>query len=390
MRTTAREHARGHRREPAYGTDEFLAHLAHELRNPLAPIRAAAEVLQASRADSEVERARAIIVRQIDHMVRIVDDLLDVSRITNDKISLRIAPVDLDEVIDAALETTQPLITTRRHFLSVARAEAPARLDGDLSRLAQALAALLTNAAKFTPPGGTIHVSAALERDTVAIKVADTGIGIDPRVLPVIFEPFVQGDQPEEWTTSGLGIGLTLARRLVEMHGGVLEASSGGYGQGATFTMTLPLTDTIAPRNGNTTAAPGALPVEQRRVLVVDDNEDAAEMLAALVSAWGHVPRVAHDGLDAIDVARTFQPDIVLLDLGLPRVNGFDTARRMREEQWSRSTFIVAVTGWGRDTDRERTREAGFDEHLVKPVSMDALREILARPLARHQTAQAG
>jgi signal transduction histidine kinase len=359
--------------------DEFLASLAHELRNPLAPVRAAAELLGIpGRSEAEVERARAIIVRQIEHMTRLVDDLLDVSRITTDKLILRRSAVTLADIVAAAVETSQPFITERRHSLEVALPPGDVPLDADLPRLAQALSNLLTNAAKYTAPGGAIRLTATTGEDTVTIHVIDSGIGIDPEVLPIIFDLFIQGDQPADWSTSGLGIGLTLARRLVQMHGGSLDATSPGRGMGSTFLVTLPLSTRSTSTMNLDTHVPTETGSDGRRVLIVDDNEDAAEMLAELVKAWGHSARVAHDGLNAMDVGRDYHPEVVLLDLGLPRVDGFEIARNMRSEPWGSSARIVAVTGWGRDSDRQRSRDAGFDEHLVKPVSVDLLRTMLA------------
>jgi signal transduction histidine kinase len=364
--------------------DEFLASLAHELRNPLAPIRAAAELLRLeNKTDATIARARTIIARQIEHMTRLVDDLLDVSRITSDKLKLRLASVRLSEVVAAAIETSQPMITERGHQLTVVLPNRDVVLDADLPRLSQALSNLLTNAAKYTAPGGDIRIVAEAQDDAVMLRVVDSGMGIEADVLPVIFDLFIQGDQPTDWTTSGLGIGLTLARRLVQMHGGTLEAMSAGRDQGSTFLLMLPLSKTMAASASTSSSNPADPAAESRRVLIVDDNEDAAEMLSVLVEAWGHSARVARDGIEAMDVARAYEPEFVLLDLGLPRANGFDVARDMRAEPWGRSARIIAVTGWGRDADKQRSRDAGFDEHLVKPVPTDHLKALLSQPPGR-------
>jgi nitrogen-specific signal transduction histidine kinase/CheY-like chemotaxis protein len=364
--------------------DEFLASLAHELRNPLAPIRAAAELLRLeNKTDATIARARTIIARQIEHMTRLVDDLLDVSRITSDKLKLRLASVRLSEVVAAAIETSQPMITERGHQLTVVLPNRDVVLDADLPRLSQALSNLLTNAAKYTAPGGDIRIVAEAQDDAVMLRVVDSGMGIEADVLPVIFDLFIQGDQPTDWTTSGLGIGLTLARRLVQMHVGTLEAMSAGRDQGSTFLLMLPLSKTMAASASTSSSNPADPAAESRRVLIVGDNEDAAEMLSVLVEAWGHSARVARDGIEAMDVARAYEPEFVLLDLGLPRANGFDVARGMRAEPWGRSARIIAVTGWGRDADKQRSRDAGFDEHLVKPVPTDHLKALLSQPPGR-------
>ena len=358
--------------------DEFLASLAHELRNPLAPIRAAVEVLRLSTVtERESDQARAIVVRQVAHMARLIDDLLDVSRITCDKLVLRPTTIELAHIVATAVETSRPVIAERQHTLSTTLPAAPVRLYADPARLAQVLSNLLTNAAKYTPANGDVRIVAEAGDAELVIRVVDNGIGITKEALPRIFDLFVQGQHSSEHLDGGLGIGLTLARRLVEMHGGTLEAESAGPGHGSQFIVRLPILDDRAPQlhAGETLEAD---PVPGRRVLVVDDNQDAAEMLSVMLSAWGHETRMAHDGHAALDVGQAFAPDVVLLDLGLPGLDGYATAERIRETSWGGQTLLVAVTGWGQDSDIERSRAAGFDHHLVKPVAPEVLQAVVA------------
>jgi signal transduction histidine kinase len=356
--------------------DEFIASLAHELRNPLAPIRSAVEILQIGSA-SDADAARAVIVRQVDQMTRLIDDLLDVSRITCDKLILRLSRVELASVVATAVETSRPLIDERCHTLTIRLPSPPVVLEADSARLAQVLSNLLTNAAKYTPPGGDVQLTAEVQDTEVVIRVLDNGIGIDADMLPRVFELFMQGDHPYERSGGGLGIGLTLARRLVEMHGGRLEARSDGAERGSEFSVRLPLA--VRPTREATLEREqeGELP-SRRRILVVDDNRDAAEMLAIMLGAWGQETRVAHDGREALAVAGAFQPDIVLLDIGLPDLDGYEIGRRLRTEPWGQRALLVAVTGWGQESDLERSRHAGFDRHLVKPVVPRVLRELIA------------
>jgi signal transduction histidine kinase len=358
--------------------DEFLASLAHELRNPLAPIRSAVEILKIEHAPkADGDRARAVVVRQVEHMTRLIDDLLDVSRITCDKLILQPSRVELAQVVATAVETSRPIIAERGHTLWVNLPAAPVVLEADPARLSQVLSNLLTNAAKYTAPGGNIQITADVEQAEAVIHVIDNGIGIEPEMLSRVFELFMQGTHPFERPAGGLGIGLTLARRLVEMHGGTLEADSAGLGRGSRFSVRLALPNgepgVVSPAGEFDVPLPAS-----RRILVVDDNQDAAEMLAMMLTAWGQETRVAHDGLAALDAATEFQPEVVLLDIGLPQLDGYDTARRMRQQAWGRAALLVAVTGWGQESDLERSREAGFDHHLVKPVAPHALRGLLA------------
>ena len=359
--------------------DEFLATLAHELRNPLAPIRNALQLLQLRPAEDPTERAaQDILDRQVTHMVRLIDDLLDVSRITRGKLELRRQPVELSRVIEQALETSRPHLSQQ---LTVTLPGDAVRLDADPVRLAQVLSNLLNNAAKFTPKSGRIEVAAQLEGGMVAIRVRDNGVGIAPEHLPGLFRIFSQAETALERSKGGLGIGLSLARSLVELHDGTIEARSEGPGKGAEFVVRLPvlaLPDAAAlPPPAPRAAYAGAV----RRVLVVDDVQDNVDSLAALLRGDGNVVETAADGLEAVEKAETFKPDLILLDLGLPNLNGFEACQLIRRKPWGRGIVIVALTGWGQDEDRRRTLGAGFDAHLVKPVHYDALREVLASPL---------
>jgi PAS domain S-box-containing protein len=363
--------------------DEFLAMLAHELRNPLAPIRNALYILKLPGASETVaERARALMERQVEHMVRLVDDLLDVSRIMRGKIELRREPVELATVVARAVETSQPVFEAEGHELTVTVAPEPLPLDGDLVRLAQVVSNLLNNAAKYTERGGKVWLTGGREGDQAVVRVRDTGVGIALDMLPVIFDMFVQADRRTKNSQGGMGIGLTLVRRLVELHGGSVEAHSAGLGQGSEFVVRLPLTHRTGDANGREEPA-GQSPAGEaapRRVLVVDDNVDAADSLALLLRMEGHAVTVAHDGLTALTQAAADPPELALLDIGMPKMDGYELARRFRADPALRDVVLVALTGWGQDEDRRRTREAGFDHHLVKPVEPEALHGLLRRP----------
>jgi signal transduction histidine kinase/ActR/RegA family two-component response regulator len=358
--------------------DEFLATLAHELRNPLAPIRNGLQVLRLSGKETGVvAEARSMMERQLSQMVRLVDDLLDVSRISRNKLDLKKQRVTLAAVVHSAVETSRPLVEQSRHSLTVALPPDPVYLDADLVRLAQVFSNLLNNAAKYTEPGGRIWLTAEVVGHEVAVRVRDTGLGIPADALPRIFEMFSQVDRNMERSQGGLGIGLTLVRRLVEMHGGTVEARSDGPGKGSEFTVRLPLAaDGEVGRRAETADDGPAAP--KRRILIVDDNHDSAMSLGMMLDLMGNETRTAHDGLAAFEAAGTFRPDVILLDIGLPKLNGYDTCRRIREQPWGQAMVIVALTGWGQDEDRRRSKEAGFDHHLVKPVEADALAKLLA------------
>jgi PAS domain S-box-containing protein len=359
--------------------DEFLAMLAHELRNPLAPIRNALHLLGVPGASPDALRtAREMMERQVQHMVRLVDDLLDVSRITRGKVQLRLEQVEVSALIQRAAEAARPHIESKGQVFAVSLPAEPIPLYADPTRLDQVLLNLLNNAAKFTDPGGRIEISASRQNGGVRISVRDTGIGIDRELLPRIFEPFMQGDQSLDRSQGGLGVGLTLARSLVEMHGGTLTAFSEGSGRGSELVVWLPLRREPVARPGEK-GSPGERGGDRpgRRVLVVDDNRDSAESIALLAEIWGHEVQTVHDGPSALDAAASSLPEVVLLDIGLPGMDGYEVARRLRQE-WGKKLVLIAMTGYGMDEDRRRSRDAGFDHHLVKPVDPEALRVLLA------------
>ncbi|MGZ8255656.1 MAG: PAS domain S-box protein [Burkholderiaceae bacterium] len=357
--------------------DEFLAMLAHELRNPLAPIRNSLQYLQLKGPDTaELQSARDIIDRQVRQLVRLVDDLLDVSRISRGKIDLQRQRINLNMVVESAVESSRPLIDANDHCLVVRLPASPVEIDADMTRLVQVLQNLLNNAAKYTPHGGRIELSAAVEAGEVVIRVCDNGIGIPPDLVNRVFEMFMQLDRRIERSSGGLGIGLTLVQRLVELHGGRVEAFSEGPGRGSTFVVHLPLPSAAALRGPlRVAAAPEARrPV---KVLIVDDNRDGADSLAMTLTALGHLVRVEYDGRLGVEAAAAWKPDIALLDIGLPGINGYEVARSLRLAEATRDTVLVAVTGWGQPEDRRRSAQAGFDHHLVKPVDPLHLRVLL-------------
>ena len=359
--------------------DEFLAMLGHELRNPLAPIRNALEILKLEGAPAAARsQAQQLIGRQVQHLVRLVDDLLDVSRIMQGKIELRHERIPLATVVERAIETAQPTIDARGHRLAVSLPAEPVFIHGDLIRLAQVLSNLLVNAAKYTPQAGEIRLAASTGHDQLRIRVKDTGIGMPPELLPKVFDFFVQGSRSLERSQGGLGIGLTLVKRLVEMHGGTVAAHSAGAGKGSELIVDLPLPDQSAADDVLAAGGVGsAVGGRRRRVLVVDDNVDAAESAAALLSIWGHEARTVHDGLSVLRQVKEFRPEIVLLDIGLPGKNGYDVARELRALPASPVRLIAAMTGYGQAEDRQRSAEAGFDVHLTKPLDLEQLRDLL-------------
>jgi CheY-like chemotaxis protein len=367
-------------RETDNRKDEFLATLAHELRNPLAPIRNALEIMRVDgHHGSAVEQAaRLMIERQLEQMVRLIDDLLDVSRITRGRLELRKERVELADVVRSAVDTARPLIDSARHELTVELQPDPIYLDADPIRLAQVLSNLLNNAARYTEAGGHIWVAARQQGDDVEITVRDTGVGIPADALPWIFDMFAQVDESLERSQSGLGIGLTLVKRLVEMHGGTVEARSEGSGQGAVFTVRLPRATEPARRPQPIEIEPRLPYSVARRILVADDNRDAAESMGMLLRLMGNEVRTVHDGIKAVEEAATFRPDVILLDIGMPRLNGYDAARLIREQRWSTGTMIVALTGWGQDEDKRRAAEAGFDRHFTKPLDPAELQKLIS------------
>lgn len=359
--------------------DEFLATLAHELRNPLAPIRNAVHILQRrTDASPDLEWAHGVIARQVTHMARLIDDLMDVARITRGALDLRLERVDIQTIIRDALETSRPMIEANHHDLSVILPNSAVQVEVDPVRLSQVFSNLLNNASKYTPPGGRIQLRARLEGDGLAITVTDNGIGIPETMLSWIFEPFSQIEPSTRRPEGGLGIGLALARRLVQMHGGKLVASSSGVGMGSAFTVYLPVMSAqpAAPAQPVKIQTPPPIPTLRRRVLVADDNHDSALSLTFLLNADGYEARIAGDGMQALEIFNEFRPDIALLDIGLPGLNGYEIARQIRiQVDWD--VILIAITGWGSAEHRRRSAAAGFDCHLVKPVDPQALSQLL-------------
>ncbi|HUP08575.1 MAG TPA: ATP-binding protein [Caldimonas sp.] len=363
--------------------DEFLATLAHELRNPLSPIVTGLEVLNNPAASSDAQtRARERMIRQLRQMVRLIDDLLDVSRITTGKVELRRAPVDLVAVVREALDAVESIVKERGHRLDTRWPDAPVPIDGDATRLVQVVVNLLNNAAKYTDRGGHIAVWVGVEDARAVVRVTDDGIGIEPPLQDEVFELFMQADRSLERQRSGLGVGLSLARRFVELHGGTIELHSEGLGRGATFTVRLPLAATAEQAVASSPSPPPGH-AKALDVLVADDNVDLATSLGDVLTSVGHRVRLAHDGRAAYDAALEAAPDVALLDIGMPGLNGYDLARRLRMEPRTRNVVLVAITGWGQEADKLRAREAGFDHHLVKPVEPEALFALLQTSLDR-------
>ncbi len=372
---TAQKRAEAQLRDQDRRKDEFLATLAHELRNPLAPIRTGLELIQMSEDAAVVRRAHQMMERQVVHLVRMVDDLLDISRVTLGKVRLVEDHVDLHQVFISAVETVRPLLQANGVDLVLDVPAGALVVHGDPTRLAQVVSNLLSNAAKYTPRGGRVTVSAARRGDQAEIAVSDTGIGIPTDKLPVVFEMFTQLGQSIDRASGGLGIGLTLARRLVELHGGTLEAHSDGAGRGATFLIRLPLLPHVHVLPSAVEPTPRGA---QLRILVVDDNVDAAEALAVLLEIEGHDVRLAYTGPDALVVAAEQRPDLILLDIGLPGLDGYEVARRIRADASTPRPHLVALTGWGAAEDRRKARDAGFDAHFVKPVEHAQLAALIA------------
>lgn len=356
---------------------EFLATLAHELRNPLAPIRHATLLAQSPRASYEqVQWSLGVIDRQTHYMARLLDDLLEASRVSRGALELRAQAVELTTVMDMAVETARPLIEAKDHALDNHIPSTPIWLHGDPVRLAQIFSNLLTNAAKYTPAQGHIGVKAELIEECVCVRVRDTGIGIAPEVLPRLFEMFAQADQALEHAQGGLGIGLALVKGLVQLHGGKVEAHSAGLNHGSEFVVYLPRV--TAPSQHLGAAAPLQTPVVPRRILIADDNRDAADSLAALLELDGHEIHVAYDGAEALETCLQQPPHIALLDIGMPKLDGYELARRIRAQSWGTDIKLVAITGWGQKADRARALEAGFSAHLAKPVTAESLAAVLA------------
>ena len=363
--------------------DEFLATLAHELRNPLAPIRNGLQILRMSPDGERAEEVRGMMDRQLTHMVRLIDDLLDVSRVSRGKIELRRERIAIQEVVHAALESARPLVDADGHTLTVTMPEAPLWVDGDATRLAQVVSNLVNNAAKYTPEGGRIGVDVTVKADTVGkggrveIAVSDNGLGIGKDMLPHVFDLFTQVDRHLDRSQGGLGIGLALVRKLVDMHGGTSRAESAGADKGSTFTIALPLPAQHGPKDAadDAGATRTTTPLD---VLIVDDNIDSAQTTRWMLELIGHHSAVAHEGREAIATAETSHPDVILLDIGMPGMDGYEVCRALRRNDTLKNTVIVAQTGWGQESDRARAFEAGFDHHITKPVSLDLLTKLLS------------
>ncbi len=358
--------------------DEFLAVLAHELRNPLAPLRDSLRIFENSAvSDPSLNAARRIMQRQTSQMVRLIDDLLDVGRISRDRLELRKEITTIGEALESALETCRPAMNAAGHRLNVHIPSEALYVNADRVRLAQIFGNLLSNSAKYTPPGGEIGITVRRDGAEALVSVTDTGIGIAAEDLPRVFEMFTQLGPDSEHRVGGLGIGLALVSRLVQMHGGTVSASSPGPGEGSTFCVRLPLSlseGAVQVRTGR----PSPTDFDRRKVLVTDDNEDAAAALALLLTHMGNDVQIAHNGQEALTVAAEFRPDLILMDVGMPLLDGLEATRRLRETEWGRRAAIVALTGWGQEADKRRSHEAGADDHLVKPVDPEALEKVLA------------
>jgi PAS domain S-box-containing protein len=375
---SARRHAEMALRDADRRKDEFIAILAHELRNPLAPIRQAALISKAPGATEAQKRwSHDVIERQVQYMSLLLDDLLDISRVTRGTLVLRMQPTELASAVNVAIETARPMIDAKRHVLSIDLPHEPVQFTADPLRVAQVLSNLLTNAAKYTDPEGQIRLSASCQADHLLIRVTDSGVGINADSLPRIFEMFSQVHPTTDRSEGGLGIGLALAKGLVELHGGTIEASSAGLGHGSEFMVRLPRRASPSSREvtANTAATPAR--ITRRRVLVADDNRDSAETLAMLLRVDGHEVMIAHDGAAALAAFGGFAPDFVLLDIGMPGPNGYEVARQIRQGRAGAKVKLIAITGWGQEGDKERAYAAGFDHHLTKPVDTRQLSQLL-------------
>ena len=356
--------------------DEFLATLAHELRNPLAPVRTGLQVLKISPPGPAADRAREMMERQLTHIVRLIDDLLDVSRIGTGKIELRLGRIDLRSAVASAVETSRSLIDIGLHKLTVTLPAEPVWIDADHTRIAQAVGNLLTNAAKYTPDRGRIDLVARRDGDWAVVSVADSGLGIPAEMRERVFEMFTQVNKTLDRAQGGLGIGLALVKRLLEMHGGTIGVESAGADLGSTFTIRIPVAP--AAEAPAVSLSPAAGTPAARRILVVDDNQDGAESLTLLLTIQGHTVRTAYSGVQAIEVAHAFRPDIAFLDIGLPGMDGHEVARRFRADRALSGIALIALTGWGSDDDKTHSREAGFDFHITKPAEPEEIERVCA------------
>lgn len=365
-------------REANRHKDEFLAILAHELRNPLAPIRNALHLMKLADDNPSVgAKARGLIERQLHNLVRLIDDLMDISRISRGKVELCKESLELAAVVTSAVETSRPLIEAAGHQLNVSLPPDPVALEADPVRLAQVIANLLNNSAKYTDKGGQIWIAARCEGPDAVVSVRDTGVGIPATMLPKVFEMFTQLDQPPGRAQGGIGIGLSLVRSLVEMHGGSVEARSEGPGRGSEFVVRLPLAAGRPPTESVPPEPKASTVLLSRRILVVDDNRDAADSLGELLELLGAEVHVAHDGPAALAALETHRPAVILLDIGMPGMDGYEVARRIRQQPQSHDVTLIALTGWGQEKDRARSRDAGFDHHMIKPPDITALQALL-------------
>ena len=360
--------------------NRFLAMLAHELRNPLAAIRNAVEVASRSGSKEEIEWSRDVTSRQVGNFAHLINDLLDVARITEGKIQLRKQYVDATWVIRHSVEAVRPIVEERKHELQVSFTSPDLHLEADSTRVEQILVNLLTNAAKYTPSGGRIQLVVGLEGNEMVFRVRDNGLGIPPELLPRIFDLFTQADRSLDRSEGGLGIGLTLVRSLAELHGGTVTATSDGPGKGSVFILRLPAPEGRTKAESDGKAEPAVSAARRFRVLVVDDNADTANGMAKLLKLSGHETRVALNGEDAMDVAREYQPEVMLLDIGLPGMDGYELAFSIRREEWSKDSVLIAVSGYGETNARDRSKKAGFNHHLVKPVNFDTILALIGGP----------
>jgi signal transduction histidine kinase/CheY-like chemotaxis protein len=380
-------------KEASRRKDEFLAMLSHELRNPLAPIRNAAEVMRRiAPADPGIAWARDVVERQVTHLAQLVDDLLDVSRITQGKISLKKEPVELGKVIQHSIDTMRTLLDAKRHHLAVNVSAAPIWIHGDFARLSQVIGNILNNAAKYTGEGGRIELAAAAERGEAVISVRDNGIGIDGALLPHVFELFTQGERSLDRSQGGLGVGLTVVERLVELHQGRVEVKSDGLGKGTLFRILLPCISEVSQPGANAQRESSvAVPVSGKRILVVDDNIDAAESIAVYLRLEGHEVRTVSDGPQAVAIAQVFAPQVAVVDIGLPGMSGYEVARRLRLKGAEAPALLIALTGYGQKEDRIKSEEAGFHHHFVKPADPRLIQSAIehAAPAGRFKDSQA-
>ena len=358
--------------------DEFLATLAHELRNPLAPIRNGLQILRMAPEGPRAEEVRGMMDRQLTHMVRLIDDLLDVSRVSRGRIDLRKVRMSLQAAVNSALEASRPLIEGNEHRLALDIPEAPLWVEGDLTRLAQVVSNLLNNAAKYTPAGGDIRLTVREQNGHADIEVADNGVGIEADMLPRVFDLFSQADRHLDRSQGGLGIGLALVSKLVEMHGGTSRAASEGHDSGSTFTVTLPLINKQGDVIGEALQKAQAKTPPPMKVLIVDDNVDSAQTSLWMLDLMGHKGTLAHEGVRALEIAHDLNPDVVLLDIGMPGMDGYEVCRQLRQMPEMKNKTVIAQTGWGQESDRQKAFAAGFDHHITKPVSLDLLTQLLA------------